>query len=217
MQSSEDRPPGHLRHLGDRERDIATGLTTWCVDEPQMRAVHQQTDGYPRFPQQPFTLRLRTGVPVALAGGHRGIEIRAYGEALDEHEPRCLPCLRGELPDTVGGPQRLVILRQGDLECRKILGKRRHVGNWCEVCRLPAEHCLGKRCEVTYLWDDVVIPILWQAGQKSLMLRGDVPVDVGLGRQQCRDRDHQPHRLNISEPFEMRQVFRVLRHGVTLS
>src|SRR5882672_9299613 len=151
MQAGEDRPPGHLRHLGDRERDIATGLTTWRVDEPQMRAVHQQTDGHPRFPQQSFTLRLRTGVPVALAGGHRGIELRAYGEALDEHEPRCLPCRRRELPDTIGGPQRLVILWQGDLECGKILGKRRHVRDKWEVCRLPAEHLLRKGREITYL------------------------------------------------------------------
>ena len=37
------------------------------------------------------------------------------------------------------------------------------------------------------------------------MLRGDMPVDVGLGRQQRGGNDHEPHRLNIAEPFEMRQ------------
>ena len=78
--------------------------------------------------------------------------------------------------------------------------------------------CLGKRGEVADLGDarrrDVSSR---QAGQEPLMVGGDVAVDVGLGRQQGRDRDDEAHRLHVAEPFEMRQVFRVLRHGVILS
>ena len=54
----------------------------------------------------------------------------------------CPACGR-ELADSIGRPQRLVVLRQDDFECRQVLGKRRHVGEGYEVCRLPAEHLSG--------------------------------------------------------------------------
>ena len=135
----------------------------------------------------------------------------AGGEALDEHEPRCLPCLGRELPDTVGRPQRLVVLRQDNFECRKILGKRRPRRGWVmrSVGSQPST-CLRERREVADLRDQVVVRIARQAGQEPLMVWGDVAIDLGLGRQQRGDRHDEPHRLHVAEPFEMRQVFGII-------
>ena len=54
---------------------------------------------------------------------------------------------------------------------------------------------------------EFVVLVARQAGQEPLVVRGDVAVDVGLGRQQGRNRDDEPDRLDVAEPFLVGEWF----------
>ena len=107
---------------------------------------------------------------------------------------------------TCVGPQRFVVLGERDLK-RRVL---RVAGlDGLEVLLPPAEHRAGEFGEVADFRDELVVFVARQARQKPLVVRGDVAVDVGLGRQHGRDRDDQADRLDVAEPFLMGEGFRV--------
>ena len=81
-----------------------------------------------------------------------------------------------------------------------------------QVLLPPAEHRMREFGEVADFRDRLVVFVARQACQKPLVVRGDVAIDVGLRRQQSRDRDDQADRLDVAEPFLMGQGFRVTRH-----
>jgi hypothetical protein len=131
-----------------------------------------------------------TGVPVVVARCGRRIECCTSRLALDEHQPWRLSILGRELADTIGGPERLMVLWQCHFECCHVLGERRRLGDGDKVRRLPPEHVLSKPCKIVYLRECVLVCILREAGKKTLMVRSDMAVDVGLGREQRGDRHY---------------------------
>ena len=59
---------------------------------------------------------------------------------------------------------------------------------------------------------EFVVVVARQAGQEPLVVRDDVAVDVGLGRQQGRNRHDQADWLDVAEPFLVGERFRVFGH-----
>jgi hypothetical protein len=120
---------------------------------------------------------------MAVAGGDRRIEVSACRLALDEQQPWRLSILRCKLTNTIRGPERLVVLWQRDLDGCQVFGEHRGLRDGEEVCRLPPKHVLGKPRKIGYLWEHVIVCITLETGKKTLMVWGDMSIDVRLGRE----------------------------------
>ena len=116
MQGGEDRPAGNLGHVRDGEGGIAARFAARGIDKPKVRAVEQEADGHLGLAKQALKAGLRRGLPVAILLNIHHVEVRGLGQALHEHEPRTIGVLWLKLRNHESGPQRLVVLGQGDFK-----------------------------------------------------------------------------------------------------
>src|SRR5690349_6030386 len=87
MQRTYDGPACDLAHRLDREGQVSGGLAAWSIDQPQVCAVKQQTNGDARFPQEALKAGLGAGVPVTAILLLSGIEVSPGRDLLDERNP----------------------------------------------------------------------------------------------------------------------------------
>ena len=144
------------------------------------------------------------------------IEVEAELDPLDQHEPFAV-AVRGlvELGDGVGRAEGLVVLRQGDFER---LGDTIAVGAAEQVGRLPSQDLCGEAREFEDGRLRVVLTLhsgLFDEIEEAGMVGDDVLVRVCSGGSQRGRRDDQADRLEVAEPFLMRDQFRVSGHDVT--
>ena len=125
----------------------------------------------------------------------------------------CWLLVAGELGDGVGRAERLVVLRQGNFQR---LGDRIAVEAAEQVGRLPSQDLCGEarefedgRLRVVLTLDGDLLDEIEEAG----MAGDDVLVRVHSGGSQRGRRDDQADRLEVAEPFLMRDEFRVSGHG----
>ena len=98
--------------------------------------------------------------------------------------------------------------------------ERPAVGGSDQVRRFPAENVGGQPGELADRGPGVGFAVdgdLLDAFEEPRMVRDDVLVGEGSGRDERGRRDDQAHGLEVAEPFLMREVFRVSGHDVTPS
>ena len=111
-----------------------------------------------------------------------------------------------ELGDGVGRAERLVVLRQGDFER---LGDRFAIRAAEQVGRLPAQDLCGEAREVADGRLRVVLALhgdLFDEIEEAGMVGDDVLGRERLRGSQRRRRDDEADRLEVAEPFLMRET-----------
>ena len=204
----------------DGEGQVPRSLAPGGVDEPQVRSVREQADRDLGLAQEPLKASLGAGLPAVVLGIGLGgvVEVEAELDPLDQHEPwrrvaSCWLLVAGELGDGVGRAEGLVVLRQGHFER---LGDRIAVGAAEQVGRLPSQDLCGEAREVADGRLRVVLTLhgdLFDELVEAGMVRDDVFIRVRSSGSQRRRRDNQADRLEVAEPFLMRDEFRVSGHG----
>nr|WP_165251981.1 hypothetical protein [Paludisphaera soli] len=213
VQGREDRPPGDLGHVLDAESRVARSLAARGVDQAELRAVGEQPDGDLRLAQQPFEPRLAARLPAVVVRLADLVEPGPGGEGLDEHHPGAIAVRAGlVLAERVGGPERLVVLGQGDFER---IGEGAALGRADEILGPPAQHFRAEPRQVQDGRRRVVLPgevDFGDAIEEAGVVGDDVPVRERLRRREGGGRDHEAHRLHVAEPFLVALEFGVDRH-----
>ena len=210
VQGGEDRPAGHLGHLGDAEGGVAARLAARGVDQAEVRAVDQQADRDLGLAQQPLEPGLRGGLPVAVVGRGDLIELACRsGSTWISISHGMLGSFGSSSRTTCVG--RSVSWYSGSVTSSgrvpRVAGR---TGSRSPLRQPRTVLVNSAKSRISGI--EFVVLVARQAGEEPLMVRGDVPVDVGLGGQQGRNRDDEADRLDVAEPFLMSEGFRVACH-----
>ena len=182
---SEDRPPHHLRHIGDAEGQVTRCLAGRRIDEPHRLLCADEAGRYAGFAQQPLEADLRRRRPTVDRGIDRIVERGPRGLNADQQ-------LRGTFP---------VYHLPGRFERYRQLGQAnllRRIGT-DEILLLPAEQVDTQRFDVG---DSRVVVV--QERVETLLMGPDVAVDDDATLDQHRRGDDEPDRLDEAQPLVMR-------------